>query len=153
MEWRFDNIDDLIRDRKIEGEVGINLKIKEGIILLVRAASDANPLWKAKAPKALREIARLRNNGATDAVLNGKIAELYADTLVFGWHGGQQEDGTLLPGGPIMNGQIVPFSRDACVGFLTIADDAIDALWSYCRDTQNFREARNTAVVDETVKS
>ena len=149
MARKFSGIDHLKRDRDIEGRIGIDIKIDSTIFLTVRAASDANAAWKDKAPKVLKEIKRLDNAGAPDDVIKRKFAELYADTLIMGWHGGQDEDGRPKPGGPCdENGDPVPFSRDACVDFLLFADDAVRKLEEYVYETGNFRAARAEGLVD-----
>ena len=151
---KFSGIDHLKRDRKLEGETGVDLKIDADIFFTVRAASDANAAWKDKAPKVLREIKRLTNAGAPDDVVRQKFAALYSEALVIGWHGGQGADGKNKPGGPLdENGDPVPFSPSACADFLMQADDAIKAIDDYCFETQTFREARKAEVIDQGGKS
>jgi hypothetical protein len=150
MARKFSNIDDLKRDREIEGVTGINLRISDDIFLQVRAATDANPAWRDKAPKVLKEIKRLDNDGAPDEMIKKKFAELYAEALVCGWHGGIDQDGRLKPGGPRdENGDLVPFGREACVDFLLQADDAVRAIDQHCYETRNFRIARAEKIVAE----
>ena len=151
---KFSGIDHLKRDRRLEGEVGVDLKIDESIFFTVRAASDANAAWKERAPKVLREINRLTNAGAPTEVIRQKFATLYAEALVMGWHGGQDEDGKNKPGGPLdENGDPVPFSVTACTDFLMQADDAVTAIDEYCFKTQNFRQAKKVEIVEKVGES
>jgi hypothetical protein len=144
----FSNIAHLKRNREIEAETGIDVKIDNEIYLSTLAASDANPRWRDKAAKAHNELKRLANAGATPQQLQGRYAELYTDSLVTGWHGGYDDDGNKKPGGPRVAGELVPFSRPACIAFLTQADDAIDALDKIVFDTKNFRAIKAGAIAD-----
>lgn len=145
----FDNIADLKRNREIEGSIGIDIKINDTIFLTVLAATDANPAWKEKAQKALKEIERQRNAGATDKAIDRLLAALYADTLVKGWHGGQDEEGNVKAGGPMENAVPVPFNRQNCIDFLLEADDAMLAISTFCLDTKRFRIAQAERVIGE----
>lgn len=149
MTYRFSNIDSLKRDRRIEGETGIDVKLTADIFLVCLAASDANPRWNTKAEKAFAEIKRLRNAGYPDTDINARFAKLFADTIVIGWHGGYDEDGNRKPGGPKDEaGEIVPFSVEACAAFLAEADDAQETILGIVRDTKNYRLALAKETVD-----
>jgi hypothetical protein len=146
---QFDDIDRLKRDRKIEGEIGLDLKIDDGIFVTVLAASDANPRWKANAQRLFAEIDRLRNAGAAESTITRKVAEAYADMLVINWHGGQDEQGNQVPGGPRENGVALPFNRTNCVDWLCEADDALSAIAENCINLKKFRALQAKRVIDQ----
>lgn len=138
---KFGRIGHLKRDRKIEGEVGADLKIDQNIFLTVLAASDANVRWRDTAPKVLRELRRLENAGATTEEMRARYAALYADVLIIGWRGVVDADG-----------KPVAFTRDNVIAFLLEADDAMSAINDYCFDTVNFRSERAEAIVEAVKK-
>jgi hypothetical protein len=146
---KFSNISHLQRELEIESKIGININVDNVIFLQSRAASDGNPLWRNKTAKAHAELQRLQNAGASPKQLQSRYAMLYADALIFGWHGGIDDDGNLKPGGPLdENGELVPFSHAACVSFLSQADDAVTAIDKLVFDTRNFRSNRASGTVD-----
>ena len=151
-DFKFDNIEDLKRDRGLEGETGISIRIKDGLFIMVRAASDANTAWKEKAPKVLKEIRRLGNLGEPEENIRALYAGLYADALLFGWHGGKNDDGTPKPGGPTIGGSPIAYTPAAGKAFLLQADDATKAIEDYCYDTKNFRAARADAIIETVGK-
>lgn len=134
-DYEFDNIEDLQRKRDIEEE-GTEIGLDGGITLIVRAATDANPAWKAAAPSIEKELRRLRNARATNDRLRKYLAPLYARHLVRDWQGVKSK------------GVAVPYSADACTAFLLAADDAYAAVDNIVYDTKNFRSARIEAIVD-----
>ena len=149
----FSNVEHQKRNRQIEGETGVDLKIDEGFFLIVLAMTDANPKWTAKAQKAFNELNRLRNAGAQHGRLDRQWAELFADTIVIGWHGGLDDDDNLKPfGGLDASGDPVAFSRDNCVAYLVETDDASEAILEHCRNTKNFR-ARRADLIKDTAKN
>ena len=124
-------------------------------------ATDCPIVWQAARGSAVRDLDGNTYVDATSAfgvaLIGHGHPEVVAaireaagdDTLVMGWHGGQDEDGRPKPGGPCdENGDPVPFGRDACVDFLLFADDAVRKLEEYCYETQNFRAARAEGIVD-----
>lgn len=138
---KFGRIGHLKRDRRIEGEIGVDLKVDQHIFLTVLAASDANSRWRDSAPKMLRELRRLENAGATPEEMRERYARLYADVLVIGWRGVVDTDG-----------KPVAFTKENVVAFLLEADDAMNAINDYCFDTTNFRAERADAIVDAVKK-
>lgn len=64
MDYEFDNIEDLQRKPEIEAE-GVELGLDGDITLIVRAATDANPAWKAAMPTISKER-RSSNTQKTD---------------------------------------------------------------------------------------
>ena len=148
--FNFSNLDDLKRNREIEGTVGIHVKYTDEIYLHVLAISDANPRWTEKAKKAFAEINRLENIGAPDRDREVRFAQLLAEAVVLNWHGGIDENGDFKPGGPRdADGRFVPFTPEACVEFLLVADDVVQDLLTRCRETRNFRVQRAQAIVEQ----
>jgi hypothetical protein len=141
MTGKFGRIDALKRDRSIEGEIGVDLKIDENIFLTVLAATDANTRWREGAPKVLRELRRLENAGAAREDVRARMARLYAETLVIGWRGVVDDKGN-----PVL------FNTANCTDFLIEADDAYTAIERDCYDTQNFRQARADAIIANAKK-
>lgn len=135
MAYEFDNIEDLQRKPEIESE-GTELGLPGGITLIVRAASDANPLWRAQSDKIGREVRRLRNARAKNDRVRAFIAPKYAQLLVKDWKGVKSK------------GVEIPYSVEACTAFLLKADDAFTAVDEMVWDTQNFRGDRVEAIVD-----
>jgi hypothetical protein len=135
MDYQFDNIEELQRKRDIEAE-GTELGLPGDITLVVRAASDANPLWRAASVAIGKELRRLRNARATNEELRKYLAAQYARHLVKGWRGVKSK------------GVEVPYSVEACTAFLLAADDAYAAVDQMVYDTQNFRSARVDTIVE-----
>lgn len=135
-EYKFDNVDSMIRNREIEGETGTELGLPGGITLIVLAASDANPRWRARSEKVQQELQRLRNARADNSRVRHWLAGVYAETLVKDWRGVKSE------------GIEMPFSVEACTAFLRTVDDAYEAVDGVVYDTRNFRGERIRAVVE-----
>ena len=140
-DYQFDNIAALQRDRAIEGETGTELGLDGGITLIVLAATDANPRWKAQSEAMTREIRRLSNAKASGDRSRKYLARKYAETLIKDWRG-------------VTSGGVeIPFSVDACAAFLVAADDAFTALEGIVYETKNFRGQRIEVLVDDAKKS
>ena len=133
----FDNIDDLKRNREIEGETGTELGLPGDRTLIVLAASDANPRWRQQSEQILNELGRLRNARASSERVRAFLARKYAETLIKDWRG------------ITSNGTPIPFSPEACTAFLLAADDAYAAVDAVVYETKNFRGSRIEAVVGE----
>lgn len=146
-DFQFANIDHLKRNRTIEGETGTELGLDGGITLIVLAATDANPRWKANGRKVVAELNRLKNAQATARQQRDYLAGVYAENLVIGWYyvdpEDRRHDGPLDP-----NGHAIPFTIEACKAFLIEADDAFAAVDGVVYDTKNFRGERLKVVVD-----
>ena len=84
--YAFDNIEDLQRNRDLERD-GTELGLPGGRTLIVRAASDANPQWRAQSEKIAAELRRLGNARATNERVRGFLARKYAELLVRDWRG------------------------------------------------------------------
>jgi len=140
MAGNFGGIDALRRNRKIEGEEGIDLRIPNSeVVLHVLAATDSNPKWRALKDKTMKEAARQEKAGASAEELQNIWAKLFAAALVIGWKNVVDAEG-----------HPVDFSIENCTKFLSAgeADDAYDAVRLECANTQNFRIARKEAIVD-----
>lgn len=135
--YSFDNIESLQRNREIEGEKGTELGLPGGITLTVLAASDANPRWRARADQIASELRRLSAARATPERQRNYLSRVYADCLVIGWSGVKSD------------GIDVPFSPDACAAFLRQADDAFAAIDAVVYDTKMFRGERIAVAVDQ----
>jgi hypothetical protein len=135
MDYQFDNIEEMQRKRDIEAE-GIELGLPGDITLVVRAASDANPAWRAASTAIGKELRRLRNARATNEELRRYLAPQYARHLVKDWRG------------VMSKGIDVPFSVEACTAFLLAADDAYAAVDQIVYDTLNFRAARVDTIIE-----
>lgn len=137
-DFDFGNVDHLIRNLEIEGEIGTELGLEgTDITLIVLAASDANPRWKAGVQKMRNELNRLQNAKASPKRQREYLAGIYADTLVKDWRGVVDKAGNPIP-----------FTREACKAFLVKVDDAFAAIESICYETKMFRGARIEAAVE-----
>ncbi|WP_319798327.1 hypothetical protein [Nitrobacter sp.] len=136
-EYSFDNIGLLQRNRTIEGETGTELGLEGGITLIVLAATDANPRWKAVSEEVGRHLTKLANARAPAEEVRRFLAGIYAKTLVKGWRGVKSA------------GVEIPFSVEACTAFLLQAEDAYAAVYGIVYDTKNFRGARIEAIAAE----
>ena len=137
-DFTFGNVDALKRNLELEGEKGTELGIGAGITLVVLAATDANPQWKARGEQIRAELNRLSNARADNKRVRAYLAGIYADTIVKGRRGVVDGDGNAIP-----------FTREACKAFLLDVDDAYAAVDAIIYDTKNFRGARIEAVVEE----
>jgi hypothetical protein len=141
-DYQFDDIAPLQRNRTIEGETGTELGLPGGFVLIVLAASDANPRWRNRSEEITNELNRLRNARANNERVRKYLSRIYAETLVLDW-----------PVGPKSKGVPVPFSVEACAAFLNQADDAYAAIDAVVYDTKNYRGQRIEAVVGEVKNS
>lgn len=136
-EFVFDDIEGLQRNREIEGQTGTELGLPGGITLIVLAATDANPRWKARNEQVVAELNRLRNARVPPERTRKFLARVYAETLVKDWKGVKSK------------GVEVPYSVEACAAFLMAADDAYTAVDAVVYETKNFRGSRIETVVGE----
>ncbi len=112
----FDDIEDLRRNREIEGDRQ-HLGWPGDRWLQVLAATDANPRWRARQQKITAEINRLCNANAPRAKLRAYLAQQYAECLVIEW------------GGWKSNGVEIPHSTEAATALLLVsADDVFSVL-------------------------
>lgn len=134
--FKFDNIEDLQRNRKLECD-GVEVGFPGDIVLLVRAASDANPLWKAQSERISAQIRRFATARASNEEVRAYLARKFAELLVRDW-----------PKGPKSDGEPVPFSVDACTAFLLQADDVYTGIDNFVWENKNFRTQRVDIIVD-----
>ena len=135
MARKFKNIDQLQRNREIEGIIGTPVGLPGGITLQVLCATDANPRWAANGEKFSAEVRRLSRANVPDDRTRKFLAEQFTRLFIIGWEGVKEDDGN---GGEVD----VPFSADACVDFLLATDDALPALQQVVYDTKMFRGER-----------
>ena len=136
-QFRFGNIEDLKRNRDIEGEAGTEVALRGGIKLRLLCASDANPRWKQYGEAFRAELRRLSRAGASDDRVKKYLAEQLTRIFVKDWEGVVDTDG-----------HPIPFTKEASEAFLIEADDAIPAIQEIVYDTQNFRGQRIEAIVE-----
>lgn len=135
--FKFGNIDSLKRNREVEGETGAELGIGAGITLIVLAATDANPQWRARGEKITAELNRLRNAKADNDRTREFLAGVYSECIVKDWRGVVDGDGAPIG-----------FTREACKAFLIEADDAFEAVGAVIYEHKNFRGARIEVTVE-----
>lgn len=133
--YEFDDIADLKRNRDLEAD-GIMVHFPGDRWIKVAAATDANPMWKARREKLLNELGRLRNAKAPEATIRAFLAHAFAELCGRDW--GNWRSG----------GVDLPYSREAFEALLLSADDVYSTIDQVVWDTKNFRGARVEAVVD-----
>lgn len=139
-EFQFDNIEEMQRNRELEKD-GIELGLPGNRVLIVRAASDANPLWRARSEQISNELRRLSNAKAPPERVRAYLAGMYAELLIKDWRG--------VTG----HGVAIPYSVEAGKAFLIAADDAYAAVDGIVWDNKNFRSLRVEAIVEEAKNS
>ncbi|MCF8533047.1 MAG: hypothetical protein K9G48_08595 [Reyranella sp.] len=147
-------MDELKRERDIEGEIGVFLRVTDSVFLRVLCQSDANPRYRELGPKRYRELRRQANAKATPEQLTERWAELFVDTVIIGWEGvtaGREPDttdpetGDLVPGKPIQ----VPFSRAACIAWILQHPRIIKIIDKFTEDETMFRRNRAEDIKDD----
>ena len=139
--YDFDDIEELQRNPTLEAE-GVEVEIPAAAdgtprFLHLRAATDANPQWRANAEKMLNEVNRLRNARASAERIREFQARNYSRFLIKDWKGVK------------VKGNEIPYSPDAGFAFLMKAYDIFTIVEGYVTDTRNFRAERNRVVVGE----
>lgn len=128
------------RDRTIEGEVGIWMKIQcTGVRLLVMAATDANPAYVDLMPKMQAELRRLEGAGAGKDELDAVRARYYTRMFVRDW-----KDVPAAAGG----GE-AKFSVEACTEYLAYSHDSLAELAETVFEPKRFRMALANDTVEE----
>lgn len=136
MDYAFDNIEDMQRNRELEKD-GVEVGLPGNRVLIVRAASDANPLWRARSEQISNELRRLSNAKAPPERTRAYLARIYAELLVKDWRG------------VTVRGTEIPYNVEAGTAFLIAADDAYAAVDAIVWDNKNFRSLRVSAIVEE----
>jgi hypothetical protein len=136
----FDNIEEMQRNRALEKD-GIEIGLPGNRVLIVRAASDANPQWRARSEQIGNELRRMQNAKAPPERVRAYLARIYAELLVKDWRG------------VTAHGVAIPYSVDAGAAFLLAADDAYAAVDQIVYDTKNFRSTRIDAILEEVKNS
>lgn len=136
MDYDFDDIEDLKRNPDIESK-GVELEIPGGRFLYLRAASDANPLWKAQADKISAEINRLRNARASNERVREFFSRKFSTLVIKDWKGIKNK------------GAEIEYSPEAGYALLMVAEDIYDIVYAFVWETKNFRAERALAVVEQ----
>src|SRR3954447_18438214 len=136
-QYTFDGIDDLKRNREIEGKTGTVIYFPGGRWIRVLCASDANPKWLAYRKIVNEGTVRLANAEAGDERYREFVAPYYAKALCTDW-GGWKTDGIEIP-----------FSEEAVTAAMLQADDVFRTIHAIVRDDKNFRGQHVEAVVRE----
>lgn len=134
---KFAQIDELKRERDVEGESGVDLRVFEGVFIHVLCQSDANTRFRAFASKKLREIKRLRNAGATPEELDAELAAFLFDCVVKGWRGVKDEDGNE-----------VECTRANFITWCCQHPRAMGRIDEYSNDETNFRSNKDDGTKD-----
>lgn len=135
-DYVFDDIESMQRNRELERE-GVEVGLPGNRVLIVRAASDANPLWRNRSEQIGNELRRLSNSKAPPERTRAYLAALYAELLVKDWRG------------VTSHGVEIPYSVEAGKAFLIAADDAYAVVDQIVYETKNFRSTRIDAVLSE----
>lgn len=151
MAVEFDELDELKRDREIEGSIGILLKVFEDVYLDVLCQSDANPGYRMFGASKLREVKRQYNAGATPEEMDGHWAAYFFDCrIVKGWEGV-----VLTQGGD--NGPpqriAIPFNRANWIAWAKKHPRVLKMLERYTDDETNFRARAAEKTVDQLKNS
>lgn len=133
---KFDEIDELKRERDIEGDIGVYLRITDTVFLRVLCQSDANPRYRELGPKRFKELRRQANMKATPEQLTEKWAELFTDCLIIGWEG------------VTAGGKEVPFDRAACIAWILEHPRVIKVIDKFTEDETMFRRQKTEEIVE-----
>jgi hypothetical protein len=136
-DYSFDEIDDLQRNREIEGKTGTVIYFPGDRWIRMLAATDANPKWMARRKIIAEGTRRLANAEANDARYRAFIVPHIAEALCIGW------------GGWRVKGAEIDFSPEACKALLLKADDVYATVSQVMYDDKKFRGDRIEAVIKE----
>lgn len=137
--YEFDDIETMKRVPEIEAR-GTRVGFPGGNgkrWMLIAAATNNNPLWKAHADSIRRHLKALDLAKAPDSVVRSYLAERYAALLVRDW--GEWTAG----------GVEIPYSKEAVAALLVEADDAYKIVHGMVWDDENFRAEQVRAVIEE----
>jgi hypothetical protein len=147
--YKFGNIDHLKRNKDIEGETGTELGIEgTNITLITLAATDNNVRWRSVRQRVSAELRRLGNAKAPDEKTREYLAGVYSEALVIGWYS-LDDKGEKLNGIAGADGELIPFSKEACKQFLMEAFDAYTALEAVVYESKNFRGQRVEVAIEQ----
>lgn len=137
MPVEFQEIDDLKRDREVEGSIGIRLRLAETAYVTVLCQSDANPRMRTHGARKLREIQRLRNAGAPVEQIDTEMAAYLYDCVVTGWE--------VLDA----RGQPAAYTRENWIAYCLKHLRVIQIVDRYTEEQTNFRRAQAEAIGDQ----
>ncbi|KAF0097816.1 MAG: hypothetical protein FD144_4765 [Rhodospirillaceae bacterium] len=136
--YDFEDVDVLKRERDVEGELGIWMRVTDTIFLHVLCQSDANPRFRTHGMRMIREIQRQANAGATPAQLDRAWAHFHAECVVLGWRGVNTKDGTP-----------VPFSKAAYVEWAARQQRIRFIVEEWSKEDQNFRRSMADSIAGQ----
>ncbi len=136
--YNFANSAEYKRKRDIEAE-GTPLYLSHDRVMIIRAATDANPAWATQSEKFWNEIRRLSNQKASNDVVRKYVGQKMASLLVKDWSNFKDEE----------TGIVIPFSVDACVAMFEDMEDVYDLVWDMVTNSKNFRGDRIEGIVEE----
>lgn len=136
--YDFEEVDVLKRERDIEGEIGIWMRVTDTIFLHVLCQSDANPRFRTHGMRMIREIQRQANAGATPAQLDRAWAHFHAECVVLGWRGVNTKDAAP-----------VPFSKPAYVEWAARQQRIRFIVEEWSKEDQNFRRSMADAIAGQ----
>ena len=136
--YDFEDVDVLKRERDIEGEIGIWMRVTDTIFLHILCQSDANPRFRTHGMRMVREINRQANAGATPEQLDRVWAKFHAECVVIGWRGVNTKNG-----GP------VEFSKAAYVEWAVRQQRIRFIVEEWSKEDQNFRRSQVDAMAGQ----
>ncbi|MDP2377787.1 hypothetical protein [Reyranella sp.] len=147
--FEFEQVDILLREADIEGEVGIEIRFTDTVYLRILAQTDANSLYRAHGPRMLREINRRANAGASPEEMDKEWAKFHAACIVIGWRGVNAPGTPATDTEDARSGEPVPFSKAAYIEWACIHRRVRFLLQEYSRDETNFRRDHAEATSDQ----
>lgn len=136
--YDFEDVDVLKRERDIEGEIGIWMRVTDTIFLHVLCQSDANPRFRTHGMRMVREIQRQANAGASPEQLDRAWAQFHAECVVIGWKGVNTRGGSP-----------VPFSKSAYVEWAVRQQRIRFVVEEWSKEDQNFRRSQVDAMAGQ----
>jgi len=136
--YDFEDVDVLKRERDIEGEIGIWMRVTDTIFLHVLCQSDANPRFRTHGMRMIREINRQANAGATPEQLDRAWGQFHAECVVIGWKGVNTRAGAA-----------VPFSKPAYVEWAARQQRIRFIVEEWSKEDQNFRRSQVDAMAGQ----
>lgn len=120
-------------DTKLEKEgvllhYGTNSKGKDIMIRVARAGAGNDAYVKRMEAKVKPYRRQIQNETIERALLTGILREVFAETVVLGWDGVEDE-----------NGKDMPFSKDNCVKLFTDLPDLFEDVQEQAQKAALFR--------------
>lgn len=147
--YDFEDVDVLKRERDIEGEIGIWMRVTDTIFLHVLCQSDANPRFRTHGMRMIREIQRQANAGATPAQLDRAWAQFHAECVVIGWRGVNTKGRPATDTEEAKPGTPVPFGKAAYVEWAVRQQRIRFIVEEWSKEDQNFRRSQADAMAGQ----